>query len=118
MSKDTKSVKPVLIKDAEGNVDYTLTFTRETVKWAEQRGFKIAEVTDFPLTGVRTLFFYSFRAEHKGINSVETDKIFDELAVDRTQLVGRLVELYNATLEAVTVNTSEDPKNFKRMVEL
>ena len=111
------NTKPLIIKDIEGNPEFTLTFTRETVKWAERRGFKISEVTDFPLTGIQTLFNYSFRAHHPGMNTIETEKIFEELIVDRTQMISRLIELYNASLESLTENT-EEGKNGTREMEL
>lgn len=117
MSKSQES-KPIVIKDEQGNPEYTLTFTRETVKHAENRGFKISEITDFPETNVKALFFFAFRVNHKGMNSIETDKIYDELAVDRKAMIGRLVDLYNAPMESLMADTSDDAKNFKRAVEL
>jgi hypothetical protein len=117
MSPKFEKPKPIVLKNDEGATLYTLDFTRETVKWAEQRGFKISEVLDFPETGIKTLFFYSFRANHRGMNSVETDKLFDDLRVDRKLLIGRLVDLYQGTIESLTDDTS-DNKNFKTVVEL
>ena len=52
-------VKPIIIKsDTE---EFTLEFNRESIKFAEMRGFKIDEVSSFPMTKVPELFFYAFR---------------------------------------------------------
>jgi len=116
MSKE-KELKPIVIMDAAGNPEYTLTFTRESVKWAEERGFKISEVTDYPLTGISSLFFFAFRANHKGIGRPETDEVYKELKANRQAVITRLIEMYNASLESLMSDTT-DEKNSTRAVEL
>jgi len=117
MSK-SKEAKPIVIQDENGNPEYTLTFTRETVKWAEERGFDISEVVKFPLTGITTLFYFAFRANHNWISRKETERIYEELKVDKKALLLRMIELYNASIESLMDDTSESEKNGTRMVEL
>ena len=40
MAKD-ENVKPIRLTDTETGEKYTLEFSRESVKFAEQRGFKL-----------------------------------------------------------------------------
>jgi hypothetical protein len=115
--KESYIPKPVIIPDEAGNPEYTLEFDRDTVDWCEKREFKLGDVFNFPKTGFSELFFYSFRMNQKGMNKFETDKIWDELGVDRKALIGRLYDLYNYTLESLTEDTTESP-NAKRKVVL
>lgn len=118
MAKDTiTKVNPVLIKDSDnGEVKYTLEFNRESVKWAENRGFKIGEVGDYLVNGVQSLFFYSFRMHHKGITRDMTDTILDDIGGASPALLERLAALYNLTLE--TLIGDNEGKNAKYAVEL
>lgn len=114
-----EKVKPILIKDPEsGEVKYTLEFSRDTVKWAERRGFKIGEVTDFPATNIPLLFFYSFRMHHREVSQQTTDTILDEIGGATGSLLERLVALYNVTLESLFNNEESERKNSKFTVEL
>lgn len=115
-----KKVRPIIIHDHVDDVDYTLEFTRATVKFAESRGFSIDDVAKYPMTKLYELFFYSFRANHKDVARAKTDKIIDEywggIGGIPDGVVERLGELYaepfNATIEDV------DVKNKKATVEL
>ena len=44
-----EQVKPIIIHDAENGIDYTLEFNRESVKFAEARGFDIEDVGRDPI---------------------------------------------------------------------
>lgn len=111
-------VKPIIITDEEKNIEYTLEFNRESVKFAESRGFKFDEVADFPMTKVPELFFYAFRMHHKNIARNQTDKIlFEDLGGIPNGMIERLAELYQAPFEALTVlEEGEETKNPKMTV--
>ena len=109
-----EKVNPILVKDESGNVKYTLEFSRDSVKWAERRGFKITEVADYPMTGIPQLFFYAFRMHHKGITQEMTDSILDEIGATPA-LMERLTALYSATME--TLIGENEVKNGKWAVE-
>lgn len=113
-----ESVKPIIIRDDSGNVKYELEFTRESVRFAEQRGFDIREVGKYPMSKLPELFFYAFRAHHKSVSRSETDKVlFEELGGIPDGLVERLAELYDAPFRALLAD-EDAPKNSKMTVEL
>lgn len=124
MAKSTiekkEKVKPIKLMDNETGESYILEFDRETVKWAEQRGFKPEMVTEFPLTAGADFFFYAFRMHHKNIARDKTDKIlFDVLGGinDTTgKIFVRLMELYYETY--TTFSDEEAEANPRMAVEM
>lgn len=113
-------VKPIVLHDNENGVDYTLEFNRESVKFAEARGFDISDVSKFPMTKLPELFFYSFRMHHRNVSRERTDRIlFDDLGGMPEGMGERLGELYAAPFEALTNNANAgEEKNGKMTVEL
>ena len=110
-------VKPIIIHDEEHEREYTLEFNRDTVKFAEQRGFDINDVQRFPMTKLPELFYYAFRMHHPNISRANTDKIFfDSLGGLTDQVANRLGELYAVPYEAL--NGADERKNPKVTVEL
>lgn len=57
MAKTDNKVSPIRITDPETNDTYVLEFSRESVRFAEQRGFKISELLDFPQSNIPAFFF-------------------------------------------------------------
>jgi len=111
-------MKPIIIKsDTE---EYTLEFNRESIKFAEARGFKFEDVGNYPMTKVPELFFYAFRMHHKNVAREKTDKIlFEELGGIPQGLLERLGELYSQPFESLNiVEEGEERKNSKWTVEL
>lgn len=111
-------VKPIIIKCKDE--EYTLEFNRETIKFAEQRGFKVDDVANFPMTKLPELFFYAFRMHHKNVARNKTDKIlFEELGGIPEGFIERLAQLYAQPFEALTiVDDGEERKNSKWSVEM
>lgn len=110
-------VKPIVIHDEDHDRDYTLEFNRDTVKFAESRGFDINDVSRFPMIKLPELFFYAFRMHHPNISRANTDKIFfDELGGLDQQTANRLGELFAVPYEAL--NGDPARKNPKVTVEL
>ena len=117
-SEVNEQVKPIIIHDTENSIDYTLEFNRESVKFAEARGFDIDDVGKYPLTKIPELFYYAFRMHHKNVSREKTDRIlFDELGGLPKGAIERLGALYAVPFEALN---SEDnkAKNPKVTVEL
>lgn len=75
---ENEEVRPLILHDEESGTDYTLEFNRESVKFAESRGFVIDDVDRFPMTKTYELFFYAFRMHHRNVSREKTDKIIDE----------------------------------------
>ncbi len=112
-------VKPVRLVGENGD-EYILDFSRDSVRFAEQRGFKTDEVLDFPATKIPELFFYAFRKNHKNLAKNQTDKILEEELGGMTEaLLTRLMQLYNqAALTHIVVTDEEAAKNARMTVEL
>lgn len=114
-----EQVKPIIIHDTENGIDYTLEFNRETVKFAEARGFDIDDVGRFPMTKIPELFFYAFRMHHMNISREKTDRIlFEELGGLPEGVAERLGALYSAPFEALSNKNGDKAKNRKMTVEL
>lgn len=113
-------VKPVRLVDQETGAAYTLDFSRDSVRFAESRGFKPEEVMEFPSTKIPELFFYAFRKNHKNMAKNQTDNIlFDQLQGVSGPLLERLILLYNqAALTHLIVTDEVDEKNARMIVEL
>lgn len=101
-------VKPIIVHDDETGMAFTLEFTRESVRFAEARGFKISEVADYPMTKIPELWFYAFRAHHKNIARARTDALLKGLGGIPDGLLERLGELYAAPFSALTDGQTEE----------
>ena len=117
-SEINEQVRPIILHDAEESMDYTLEFNRESVRFAEARGFDISDVGKFPMTKIPELFFYAFRMHHKNVSREKTDKIlFEYLGGMPDGMAERLGALYSAPFEALTAN-EETGKNSRITVEM
>jgi hypothetical protein len=113
-------VKPLVLTDNDTGEKYTLEFSRESVKFAEARGFNLDDVAKLPMTKIPELFFYAFRMHHKNIARERTDRIlFEDMGGMPDGMLERLGMLYSAPFEALANATAEDgePKNAKVTVE-
>lgn len=119
MAKATEErVKPIRLTDTETGEVYVLEFSRESVKFAEQRGFKISELTDYPQTNIPALFYYSFRKNHKNVARNQSDKMLEDMGGLTTEEITRLVELYNQPNESLIVLEGAERKNARLQLEL
>lgn len=112
-------VKPITL--TVGNETYTLEFSRESVRFAESKGFVIEEVETYPLTRTNELFYYAFRMHHRNLSREKTDGILEKMGGLRAEELVRLGELYLVPIETViNVNddNDEERKNSKVSVEL
>lgn len=111
-------VNPIVIRNEETGDVYTLEFDRDSVRFAESRGFDIEDVTKYPLTKVPELFWYAFRMHHKSVSKEKADRIlFDDLGGLPDGAGERLINLYGATMNSLN-NSENKPKNPKVTVEL
>ena len=110
-------IAPVVIHDTEQNRDYTLEFNRDTIKFAEGRGFKLADVDDFPMTKVPEFFWYSFRMHHPSFSLSQAEKMLDRMGGMSEPLARRLGELWAVPFETLT-HDKGDEKNATVTVEL
>lgn len=113
-----EKVRPILLKDADTGVEYTLEFNRESVKFAESRGFNIDDLDSFPMSKTEELFYYAFRMHHKRVSKEKTDSIlYDDLGGYGKLpdgFIARLVKLYLLPFDTLSDGGSgEDGENFK-----
>ena len=122
MAKETNEnvserVNPIIIRNEDTGDEYTLEFNRESIRFAEQRGFDIADVGKFPMTKLPELFFYAFRMHHRNVSREKTDRIlFDDLGGMPDGMAERLGALYSAPFEALSSDEGK-AKNRKMTVE-
>lgn len=118
-----EAIKPITIKLANGDT-YTLEFDRETVKWAEQRGFRgnpangYSPLTETPITFMEEIFYYSFHMHHKSVTKKFTDDLlYNVLKGMPDAMLERLMSLHALTYETL-MNNDEDRKNVDVVVEM
>lgn len=98
---------------------YELDFNRDAIRFAEARGFKPEELTDFPVTRVPELFYYAFRMHHKNVAKDKTDKLMEAWGGVPKGVMERLVLLYNQAAMSNTFQLDEDAeKNGAVTVEM
>ena len=71
-------VKPIVITNDDTGEVFTLDFNRDSVRFAESRGFVITDVDKYPMTAIYDLFFYAFRMHHSNVPRNKTDKLIDD----------------------------------------
>ena len=111
-------IKPIVLRNNVGDV-YILEFNRDSIKFAEARGFKAQTLEEgISMSAIEDLFFYSFRMHHPNMSKANTDKIlYDELGGLNQAIIERLAELYLAPFNTL-VATGDSAKNSKMTEEL
>lgn len=91
-------------------MDYTLEYSRQSVKTMEAQGFVLDELTSKPMTMIPQLFAGAFIKNHSGKNGVKrkvVDEIFDSIG-DKSALLEALMEMYVETMSALTDNSESE----------
>ena len=117
---EIEKVDPIRITDNETDKVYELDFSRESVRFVENQGFKIEETFDFPNVNVPKLFYYAFRKNHRNVSMEQADKLLDKMGGLTEKVAVRLVNLYRqATMANNIIQDEEDlAKNSRVTVEL
>ena len=89
--------------------DYTLEYTRATVKQMEDSGFDIQAVGERPYTMIMALFSGAFRANHKFIKRDKVEEIYKNMP-NKELLIEKLVEMYNEPLETLMEEPEDSAK--------
>ena len=111
-------IKPIILKDTESGETFTLEFSRESVMFAERKGFNISDLENKPMSCISDLFFYAFRMHHPRVAREKTDKIlFEDLGGLSTEAIERLAELYAEPFNTLLPDEGNE-KNVKMTVEL
>lgn len=118
MAEETKErVKPIILRDSENNREYILEFNRDTIKFAEQRGFDIRDVDRFPMTKTPEFLWYAFRMHHPSVSLNQAEKILDRMGGISVEMGRRLGELWAVPYEVLNP-TEGTEKNGSVTVEL
>lgn len=112
-------VQPMRVSDNKTGVSYELDFSRDSIRFAENRGFEIDTVVKFPVTKIPELFYYAFRKNHKNMAKSQTDALLERLGGLTSQMLERLIQLYNqAALTHIIASDEDAEKNTEVTVEL
>ena len=95
---DNEIIKSIFLTDKEEGETYELNFSRDSVRFAEQRGFILEDVLKFKATLVPELWFYAFRMHHKNKARNQTDALLDKIGgmLERLMLLYQQAQLSNA----------------------
>lgn len=121
--KESEKVNPIKIKDAETNHIYVLDFNRESVQFAESRGFAWELVPTQPGTMIPLIWFCAFRRYEKRISLEKATEILEKLGGMKPDWLGRLKELYDQSMASLIadpdkIDDEEDAKNAKLTLSL
>ena len=92
------------------DTEYVLQFTRRTAKEMEDGGFRIAEVTDRPMTLLPMLFKGAFLANHRGIKNSKVNYIYAAMT-NKEDLMAALIGLYEETMNTLLDEPEEGNPN-------
>lgn len=123
-SSNEEYIIPIRLTDNQGIIRsigdvYELDFSRESVVYAESRGFKLEDISNFPVTGISNLFYYAFRKNHKSVSREKVDKLQMSWGGIPKSVLDRLIDLYIQAATSNNIQTDEDAgKNAAVTVEL
>ena len=88
--------------------DYTLEYTRRTIRQMEDEGFVANDIDDRPMTLLPALFAGAFKAHHKFVKRDVIDKIYAAMP-NKEELIGKLAEMYNEPIMSL-MDEPEEPE--------
>ena len=117
---DSERIEPIRITDNDSDKTYELDFSRESIRFVEQQGYKIDETFDFPNVNIPKLWYYAFRKNHRNMSLQQTTALLDKLGGVTEKIAKRLIDLYTqATMANNVIQDEEDlAKNSHVTVEL
>lgn len=81
--------------------EYTLEFTRESIKQMEREGFVAGDVINKPMNTLPKLFAGAFKAHHRfDTKQKKIDEIFEKFK-NKQALVEKLAEMYSEPMETL-----------------
>lgn len=86
--------------------EYTLEFTRRTIKQMENEGFVAQDIDRKPMTLLPALFAGAFKAHHRFVKQDVIDEIYKGMP-RKEELVGKLAEMYNDPIAALMEEPDE-----------
>lgn len=80
--------------------DYTLEYTRTSVRQMENEGFVASDIDTKPMTVLPALFAGAFLAHHRFEKKAVIDEIYSKLS-NKQLLIERLAEMYNEPISSL-----------------
>ena len=94
--------------------DYTLEFTRRTIKQMEDEGFVAKDIDDRPMTLLPALFAGAFKAHHRFVKQDVIDEIYANMP-NKDKLIEKLAEMYNEPIMSLMTEPEDSAKNVEWM---
>ena len=105
---EIERINPIRITDKNSGEVYELDFNRDAIQFAEQNGFKLEDLANFPGTKPREFFYYAFRYHHKRLSRGQTDKLYEKMGGVTGKMLERLIDLYNQAVAANNIQDEEE----------
>lgn len=86
--------------------EYTLEFSRNTIRQMEGRGFVPEDIVKKPMTILPELFAGAFLKNHPTVRRKKIDEIYAKMN-DKSTLVEALIELYNDPIDTLLEEPTE-----------
>ena len=109
----TEKVNPIKITDKETNHTYVLDFSRDTVQFAEDRGFDWDQIGTKPGTMIPLIWFCAFRRYDRRISFDKTTQLLEDLGGMRVEWLKRLHELYDQGMESLIADPEQGEEEVK-----
>lgn len=90
--------------------DYTLEYTRRTIKQMEDEGFVARNIDDKPMTLLPALFAGAFKAHHRFVKQDVIDEIYANMP-GKDKLIEKLAEMYNEPIISLMEEPEDTAKN-------
>ena len=90
--------------------EYCLEFTRKSVEIMEKKGFIASDIERKPVTVLPELFAGAFLANHRYVKKETIDEIYAKLP-NKSELIGKLAEMYNEPIMALIDEPDESAGN-------
>lgn len=90
--------------------DYTLEYTRRTIKQMEDEGFVARNIDDKPMTLLPSLFAGAFKAHHRFVKQDVIDEIYAHMP-NKDKLIEKLAEMYNEPIISLMEEPEDTAKN-------
>lgn len=90
--------------------DYTLEYTRRTIKQMEDEGFVAKQIDDKPMTLLPALFAGAFKAHHRFVKQDVIDQIYENMP-NKDKLIEKLAEMFNEPIMSLMEEPKDSAKN-------
>ena len=110
----SETIKPIILTDNASGEVYTLEYSRESVVFINNHGFKRSEIEDNMEEMLPLLFWGAFRMHHRRISRTQADAILEKLGGITDSMLNRLIALYNVPITTLVRSDDEgtDSENF------